>query len=330
MIRLSLSLFSFLILGLNYSNAEVLCSDNHGSDQYKEGELLNAFAGSNRIVNVNVMSRYSLKTGYFQYCLVEAGLVGQDTTGPLAGFNHEPVVCLGQCYNFENTSTGAVSYYWTFNGAIPASSKEENPTGICYINQTGTYNVTLTATDISGSSSSITQQITVVNPPNLNAGPDQYISGGASTTLSATGGNGSGNFMWQPAELVSCSDCPSTATVSLFETTTFTVGYIQAGGCLAFDEMTVFVDSVSSVDDSAEDFELSVYPNPGTGEFTLVLPRVKNSVKLEIFDLHGKCMHSRKYSQGTIPVDLTDVPAGIYILKVTTEDRSSIAKIVKQ
>src|SRR5690606_22262917 len=113
-------------------------------------------------------------------------------------------------------------------------------------------------------------------------------------------------------------------------TTTFTVGYIQAGGCLAFDEMTVFVDSVSSVDDSAEDFELSVYPNPGTGEFTLVLPRVKNSVKLEIFDLHGKCMHSRKYSQGTIPVDLTDVTAGIYSLKVTTEDRSSIAKIVKQ
>ncbi|TVR38676.1 MAG: PKD domain-containing protein [Cryomorphaceae bacterium] len=165
-----------------------------------------------------------------------------DTCGPIANFNYTPIVCLGQCYDFENTSTGGTSYFWTFEGAATPTSEMENPTDICYLDQTGIYNVTLTVTNQFGSSTSITQQITVVNPPNVNAGPDQTIVQGTSTTLTAVAGNGTGNFVWQPFEDVLCFSCPSTVTYPLNETTTFIVFYEQSGGCQSSDTVTVFVE----------------------------------------------------------------------------------------
>lgn len=252
-----------------------------------------------------------------------------DTVVPVADFDYTPIVCVGQCYSFENTSTGGDAYFWSFDGALPETSEEEGPAEICY-DQIGTFDITLTVMNDFGSSTSITQQITVVNPPNLNAGPDQYITGGTSAALSATGGNGTGNFNWEPAELVTCSNCSTTSTVPLTETTTFTVGYEQSGGCMAFDEMTVIVDSISSVGYSIGNLELFIYPNPGNGEFMLVLPQSVNPTEVEIFDMRGNRIHSERYNQDKIPFDLSGVSSGIYFVRVASENIYSIAKVVKQ
>lgn len=165
-----------------------------------------------------------------------------DTCGPVANFEYTPIVCLGQCYDFVNTSTGGTDYFWTFEGAATPTSEEENPIDICFLDQTGIFNVTLTVVNQFGSSTSITQQITVVNPPNVNAGPDQTIVQGMTTTVSASAGNGTGEFVWQPFEDVICFSCPSTSTYPLNETTTFVVYYEQSGGCQSSDTITVFVE----------------------------------------------------------------------------------------
>jgi len=169
-----------------------------------------------------------------------------DTCGPVANFDYTPIVCLGQCYSFTNTSTGGSSYFWTFEGGLPETSEEFSPGEVCYLNQTGTFNVTLTVVDQFGSSTSITQQITVVNPPVVNAGPDQTIIQGTTANLSAIGGNGTGQFLWQPFEDVVCFDCPATSTYPLNETTTFVVYYEQSGGCQNSDTVTVFVEEVQA------------------------------------------------------------------------------------
>jgi len=168
-----------------------------------------------------------------------------DTCGPIAGFDYTPIICLGQCYSFENISIGGTSYFWQFQGAATTTSTDQNPEDICYLNSTGVFNVTLTVTNEFGSSTSITQQVLVVNPPNVNAGDDQIITQGTSTTLSAIGGNGSGTFIWQPYEDVSCFSCPSTIA-SPTETTEFIVYYQQAGGCQSSDTVTVYVNEVLS------------------------------------------------------------------------------------
>lgn len=165
-----------------------------------------------------------------------------DSCGPVANFNYTPIMCLGQCYDFENTSTGGSDYFWVFEGAANPLSSQENPTEVCYLSDTGVFSVTLAVSNEFGSSTSITQQISVVNPPNLNAGPDQTITQGMPANLSATAGSGSGTFTWQPFEMVNCFSCASTPTKPLDETTTFVVFYEEPGGCLVSDTVTVFVE----------------------------------------------------------------------------------------
>lgn len=165
-----------------------------------------------------------------------------DSCGPVANFEYTPIVCLGQCYDFVNTSSNATDFFWNFEGAANPISEEFSPTEICFLEDTGIFNVTLTVANENGSSTSITQQITVVNPSPVNAGPDQTIIQGTTTVLSGAGGNGTGDYIWQPFENVTCFSCPATATYPLQETTDFVLYYEQSGGCQSSDTLTVFVE----------------------------------------------------------------------------------------
>lgn len=59
-----------------------------------------------------------------------------------------------------NQSTGADTFLWTFTGAEPASSTDENPGTIVY-NTSGTYTIKLTASNIDGSTDTFEAQIRV-------------------------------------------------------------------------------------------------------------------------------------------------------------------------
>ena len=67
-------------------------------------------------------------------------------------------VSLGQSVNFTDESYGDItSWSWSFEGATPSTSNQQNPTGITY-NTAGTYNVTLTITDSEGHSEELTKE----------------------------------------------------------------------------------------------------------------------------------------------------------------------------
>jgi hypothetical protein len=76
----------------------------------------------------------------------------------------------------------------------------------------------------------------------------------------------------------------------------------------------------------------SIYPNPVTDE--LVIERKyfssSNNTSYSIFSIEGKMMLSNKFSDLAVKVDLRDVPAGIYILKVEDEAGVCVKKFIKQ
>ena len=91
-------------------------------------------------------------------------------SGPTANFTASSTnICEGDCIDLSDNSVGTniSDWDWTFNGATPASSSNQNPTNICY-STAGTYDITLTVTDDNGTDD-ITQSITVTsctsNPP---------------------------------------------------------------------------------------------------------------------------------------------------------------------
>ena len=67
------------------------------------------------------------------------------------------IVELGHSINFTDGSFGDVTTWeWTFEGATPATSSQQNPTGITY-NEEGDFDVTLTITDADGNSETLTR-----------------------------------------------------------------------------------------------------------------------------------------------------------------------------
>ncbi|MDX1652541.1 MAG: PKD domain-containing protein [Brumimicrobium sp.] len=83
-------------------------------------------------------------------------------TGPTAAFTASSYdICEGDCINLTDNSTGTniSSWSWTFNGATPSASTNQNPSNICYATA-GTYDITLTITDDNGTDN-ITQTINV-------------------------------------------------------------------------------------------------------------------------------------------------------------------------
>ncbi|HLG40830.1 MAG TPA: PKD domain-containing protein, partial [Chitinophagaceae bacterium] len=96
---------------------------------------------------------------------------------PVAAFNaSQTLICQGSTVNFFDLSTNTpTSWAWTFTGGTPFNSTAQNP-NITYATP-GVYDVTLTATNVSGSGTlTMTAYITVMTPPGpSNAGPDQQI-----------------------------------------------------------------------------------------------------------------------------------------------------------
>lgn len=63
--------------------------------------------------------------------------------------------CGSKCISFTDHSVGRpVSWFWTFTGAVPANSTDENPTNVCY-NTVGSFDVKLIISDSSGATQTL-------------------------------------------------------------------------------------------------------------------------------------------------------------------------------
>lgn len=63
---------------------------------------------------------------------------------------------------------------------------------------------------------------------------------------------------------------------------------------------------------------LSLYPNPNAGSFTLTYAPQPKAGMLEVYDLHGRCVHTAQvppWSQ-LKRVELPAMPAGVYLCRL--------------
>jgi hypothetical protein len=79
--------------------------------------------------------------------------------------------------------------------------------------------------------------------------------------------------------------------------------------------------------------ECEVYPNPALEKFNIRLMDTENNpVKIELFDLNGRKIAERDYpvNQITYSIDASHLQAGVYIIKVKTNNRETLKKVILQ
>jgi hypothetical protein len=95
------------------------------------------------------------------------------------------------------------------------------------------------------------------------------------------------------------------------------------------DHKLIRMDTCSGIPSILPDNSMNIFPNPGTGIFTISLP--VNSLLIEISDLPGKRIFSTDLSsrkEKEFIVDLSDKPRGMYPVRIILKDRIICDKLI--
>ncbi|MCX6273690.1 MAG: T9SS type A sorting domain-containing protein [Bacteroidetes bacterium] len=226
-------------------------------------------------------------------------------------------ICPGSCISFINNSIHAISFQWSFQGAIPAVSTQADPVNICYENP-GSYIVALVATDSSCSDFiSYSNYITVFQPGFLSilqSGDTLFATPGFVSYqwyLNDTLLSGANNYYYVVAQNgdynVVCSD---------------------PNGC---NETAEIVNVMTGLPSFSSNLQFDLYPNPAgdyltitNGQFILIEPEIYNPV--------GELICKIKYQRdgNFLKLRTSELPSGIYFLRLQTYRGFNNLRFVKQ
>ncbi len=75
-----------------------------------------------------------------------------------------------------------------------------------------------------------------------------------------------------------------------------------------------------------------VYPNPTTGDFAVYMPNfnAETGAEVRLYDLNGRMISEAKTETELVEMNISELPAGVYYLKVNQHGETHTQKIVKQ
>jgi len=225
--------------------------------------------------------------------VISANFISSDTNICTEGTN---------CINFYDHSSGApTSWHWTFAGASPSTSSLQNPTNICYSN-TGTYPVTLIATNSLGTDTLIVPQMIIVNAPP----PPPVISVSHDTLFSSSA----------PAYQWYYNGNPINGAAGSFYVATQPGTYavmITNSGCSVLSASVL-----ASVDELNAVAGISIYPNPFDKLLTVA---VKGNEECEIilFDVTSRELLHRSFVNSAT-INTEPFAKGVYLYELRNKN----------
>jgi PKD repeat protein len=238
---------------------------------------------------------------------------------PVAIFNAPNHICPGTCTDFINLSLNATGFLWSFPGATPNTSVDQNPTNICY-NTPGTYSASLIVSNVSGSDTlTLNNYITVYAYP-----APQGIAQSGDTLLANQGAIA---YQWYQSGVA----IPGATDYFYIAQSSgnYNVVATDVHGCEV--EAAIF-DVIASVQSTGPNSQLAIYPNPVSDMLTL---RDLNSTgrAVTIYNLLGENVMTvnpePSSAQGASIYDVSRLAPGSYYLEVRSGEKTFRAKFVK-
>jgi len=232
----------------------------------------------------------------------------------------------------NNTSGGYIgvpeTYQWSFPGAEPATSTNENPT--VFYKDCGIFDVTLIV-NRGGQIDTLvkTAYIHVGLVAQITSTPGDTACWYQPITLDATNPIGE-SYLWEPGGVTTPTLTVNSSDVGL-GSHTYTVTVTSIGGCEDTETHTIYFDECVGIDQQSGTVSASVYPNPSNGQFILELNAPERStVDIQIVNT----LSSLVYEEAGVQVNgklirnfNVNLNSGIYFLVIRSGSEKTIQKL---
>jgi hypothetical protein len=215
-------------------------------------------------------------------------------------------------YTFEYSLNGGASQFiTTISGNSISISGSSLPPG------TNIYQL-IQITDFVGNSAALTDFITVnvIELPIVDAGADQSVCPGTQVTIT---GSGASVYTWDNGVINGIPFMPTTTMV-------YTVTGTSLSGCTNTDQVTVHVECAAINETVMNNINIS--PNPAYSFVNIESEIVMNDIS--IFSVNGQFIKQLSPMSQKSIIDLSDLKAGVYFLKINSEIGSVSKRILKE
>jgi hypothetical protein len=253
--------------------------------------------------------------------------------------------CTQEIINFYDQSTGgAISWEWTFEGGMPGTSTNQNPL-VAYFSP-GTFDVTLTVSDGSQTNTLVLEDyMTVMSVPAIAGAPsgeDEICTNWSGPTqYTTTGATNAVSYIWEilPAEAGTISgnglEAIVTWTLNWEGTASIKVqGYNEPCGAGAFSTAFDVVCSIcTGINEQADLSDIQIYPNPSNGRITVRFDSNVGMTKVTVLNMLNKVVFADNTETTTgknLNIDLSNLSKGVYFIKLKTDRQEGTRKIVIQ
>jgi OOP family OmpA-OmpF porin len=98
-----------------------------------------------------------------------------------------------------------------------------------------------------------------------------------------------------------------------------------------YPDVYCFIDDVSlsistRINEHNENLKVNIYPNPATNKLTIDSPKAI----LEILNIQGQSIIQQQIQQGKTDIDISGLAKGVYILRLCSNDKTEVTRIVKE
>ncbi len=194
----------------------------------------------------------------------------------------------------------------------------------------GSQMYTLMVTDSMGCTSSDTVVVSFVDYPTVTiTGPDsvKWYNGG---TVTLDAGAGYASYLWSTN--ATTQDIMVDTNNLILGSNIFSVLVTNMYGCEGSDTHEVYVIDDTGIEDELDNMNISIYPNPTQGVFTLEIDGPNAGFKLEIMNVNGQMItgeyiNADKFSK---QYDVSHLARGVYYIRLVNDDMTITRKLIIQ